>query len=189
MGERLQAQDCLSLLSGKGEERDSVLEAPEGPEESVGLTTETLHSTPPLELPEIDTGDLVLKASLTVPALRFLAALLSEQWSPGGEERLREAVLGQHPAEPPTRAVLPEPPQTSQCLCNSAGQSGNLSHKELTHSGCPGNVGQEQPAVSVPLRNRPGIPGLSPSHHRLPAPEVDLGELPSGEIHPVHRWS
>ena len=189
MGERLQPQNCLSLLSGKGEERDSALEAPEEPEESVGAPHRDSTSTPPLELPEVDTGDLVLKPALTVPALKFPAAPLSEQWSPGGEERLHEAVLGQRPAELPTRAVLPEPPQTSQGLCNSAGQSGNLSHKELAHSGCPGNVGQEQPAVSVPLRNRPGIPRLSPSHHRLPAPEVDLGELSSGEIHPVHRWS
>lgn len=154
-----------------------------------GLPTETLPSTPPLEFPEVDTGDLVPKPALTVPALKFPAAPLSEQWSPRGEERLLEAVLGQRPAEPPTRAVLPEPPQTSQCLCNSPGQSGNPSLKELTHSGCPGNVGQEQAAVSVPLRNRPGIPGLSPSHHRLPAPEMDLGELRLGEIHPVRCWS
>lgn len=189
MGERLQAQDCLSLLSGKGEERDSALEAPEGPEESMGAPHRDSTQHPSLGVSRSRHRGSGTEACPDCPSPEVPGSSAFRTVVPRGEEQLREAVLGQRPAEPPTRAVLPEPPQTSQCLCNSPGQSGNPSLKELTHSGCPGNVGQEQAAVSVPLRNRPGIPGLSPSHHRLPAPEMDLGELRLGEIHPVRCWS
>lgn len=41
----------------KGEERDSALEPPEGPEESVGAPHRDSTQHPSLELPEVDTGD------------------------------------------------------------------------------------------------------------------------------------
>lgn len=69
-GERLQAQGCLSLLSGRGEERDSALEPPEGPRRRRGGSpprASTQH--PSLELPRSRHRRWrVPKAALTVPA-------------------------------------------------------------------------------------------------------------------------